>query len=254
MGLVKVDNSVGYLEKLVRLSLGGCGNLLKLPDELHWRSLETLMLAGCYKLEMFPEVMVKMASFEKLRLQRTAIKELPASIVNLVSVKSIDLSFCSNLITVSCSIYGLRNLESLDLRGFWSLEEFPWQNECSTGPAGSIGFPSLLCLKLIRCNLQEVQFLDSVNCFPKISELFLSENEIIIKIPSLSNFENLEKLYIDGCRRLEEINGLPRHLRVLTANGCGSLGRIPLRPELYLPGYHQHQRNCLKHFEPRIWF
>ncbi|KAI4294780.1 hypothetical protein MLD38_040890 [Melastoma candidum] len=253
-GLVKVDNSVGYLEKLVRLSLGGCGNLLKLPDELHWRSLETLTFAGCYKLEMFPEVMVKMESFEKLRLQRTAIKELPASIVNLVSVKSIDLSFCSNFVTVPCSIYGLRNLESLDLRRCWSLEEFPLQNECSTGPAGSIGFPSLLCLKLSRCNLQGVEFLDSVNCFPKMSELFLSENEMIIKIPSLSNFENLEKLYIDGCRRLEEINGLPRHLRVLTANGCGSLGRIPLRPELYLPGYYQHQRSCLKHFEPRIWF
>ncbi|KAJ8774708.1 hypothetical protein K2173_017154 [Erythroxylum novogranatense] len=225
-GLVRVDNSVGYLEKLIRLSLGGCGNLAKFPDELHWRSLETLTLAGCYKLEKFPEVMVEMERLEKLGLRRTGIRELPASVVNLVSVKSIDLSSCSNLMTVPCSIYRLRNLVSLDLRGCWSLEVFPQHNEGSTEPAGSVGFPSLLCLKLSRCNLRDVEFLGGVNCFPKLTELYLSENDMITEIPSLSSFENLEKLYIDKCRRLRDIAGLPVHLRVLIANGCGSVRRI----------------------------
>ncbi|KAI4381014.1 hypothetical protein MLD38_007132 [Melastoma candidum] len=229
--LAEVNDSVGFLEKLVYLPLEGCKSITRLPNRLKWRSLETFRLDDCYKLDKFPEVMDGMECLKELVLRRSGIKELPVSIENLMGIRSMILEDSRDLVNIPSSIYKLKNLELLNIQGCSSLEKFPRYIEGSAGD-GSFCL-SLLSLDLRRCNLTAVEFLRDISCFSKLQELHLSENDNVTEIPSLRTFWNLEKLYICECKRLVDIGELPANLRVLDASGCGSLqiihGLLPSR-------------------------
>ncbi|XP_016648318.1 PREDICTED: disease resistance protein TAO1-like [Prunus mume] len=139
--LVQVHPSVGSLDKLQVLNFYGCCELTKFPNEVWCKSLEQLDLRNCIKLERFPEIMDKVESLNKLDLFRTAIKELPASIGNLIGLTGLGLHGCpikelpaviQNLIALSgcpikelpASIGNLIGLTYLDLRGF-ALKQLP---------------------------------------------------------------------------------------------------------------------------------
>ncbi|CAL9004913.1 unnamed protein product [Prunus brigantina] len=81
--LVEVDDSVGLLDKLVELDLGGCFNLTRFATRLRLKSLEALDLRDCTRLESFPEIEVKMESLETLDISRSGVRELPSSIAYL---------------------------------------------------------------------------------------------------------------------------------------------------------------------------
>jgi Leucine-rich repeat (LRR) protein len=89
--LVEVHRSVGFLDKLVELSLIGCSNLTSFPKNFKLRSLESLSLWGCSRLKNFPEIECQMKCLEHIDFQETGIEELPSSIGNLVGVKYLFL-------------------------------------------------------------------------------------------------------------------------------------------------------------------
>ncbi|XVF37918.1 hypothetical protein REPUB_Repub20aG0052800 [Reevesia pubescens] len=79
--LVEVDQSIGYLERLVFLNLAECKNLRELPDSIcNLRSLETMNLWGCSNLGSLPEHVGEMGGLRKLVASGSAITELPTSI------------------------------------------------------------------------------------------------------------------------------------------------------------------------------
>ncbi|KAG6676629.1 hypothetical protein I3842_15G161600 [Carya illinoinensis] len=53
--LVKIHDSVGLLDELVKLNLAGCFNLWSFPRRLQLRSLGFLDLSNCSSLQYFPE-------------------------------------------------------------------------------------------------------------------------------------------------------------------------------------------------------
>ncbi|XP_048439829.1 disease resistance protein RPV1-like isoform X1 [Pyrus x bretschneideri] len=76
--------SILNLTSLVTLSLNDCRELESLPSSIsHMKSLKYLYVSGCSKLEKFPEISEVMNNLSELYLDGTAIKELPASILNL---------------------------------------------------------------------------------------------------------------------------------------------------------------------------
>ncbi|XP_039155650.1 disease resistance protein RPV1 [Eucalyptus grandis] len=115
--LVEVHQSVACHDKLKFLSLQFCFNLGNFPHTLKAKSLQALDLFGCFKLEKFSDIPEKMEHLEELDLGWTAIKELPASVENLVSVKIINLRKCKRLPTLPSSVYKLQNLKYLNLGG-----------------------------------------------------------------------------------------------------------------------------------------
>ncbi|BFG42413.1 hypothetical protein CerSpe_286870 [Prunus speciosa] len=97
------------------INMASCKNLVSLPTNI-WKlkSLESLKLNGCSKFQHL-EISEVMEHLEFLNLSFTAVKELHPSIENLVVLRKLDLSFCSNLEVVSDYLFRLTSLQELDL-------------------------------------------------------------------------------------------------------------------------------------------
>ncbi|KAF8033916.1 hypothetical protein BT93_C0254 [Corymbia citriodora subsp. variegata] len=227
VSLVEVHESVGCLDKLKSLSLESCSNLRIFPSALKTKSLRMLSLTGCSKLEKFSEILEKIEHLKDLYLARTAIKELPASIDNFVSMRRIYLRNCKNLTRLPSSIYKLQNLDYLTLEGCSNFVQFTKSMEDSIDPNGYLGFPNLDTLDLRGCNLSELEFLKNSSKFPKLRTLYLSENKFTHMPTCLHKYDSLEYLYLDNCRQLQEIPQLPSNISVIKANNCRSLQKLP---------------------------
>uniref|UniRef100_A0A0R0FT79 TIR domain-containing protein n=1 Tax=Glycine max TaxID=3847 RepID=A0A0R0FT79_SOYBN len=91
--LVAVDDSIGFLNKLKKLSAYGCRKLTSFPP-LNLTSLETLALSHCSSLEYFPEILGEMENIKHLFLYGLHIKELPFSFQNLIGLPWLTLGSC----------------------------------------------------------------------------------------------------------------------------------------------------------------
>ncbi|KAG6672753.1 hypothetical protein I3842_16G074900 [Carya illinoinensis] len=90
--LVEVHQYIGFLDKLVRLSIQNCHSLTSFPRSLKLRSLETLILSFGKKLQKFSEIESEMKCLRFFKLvHMTTIKELPSSIGNLASLKQLEI-------------------------------------------------------------------------------------------------------------------------------------------------------------------
>ncbi|KAK3431495.1 hypothetical protein EUGRSUZ_E03074 [Eucalyptus grandis] len=225
--LVEVHPSIGDLVKLEVLSLELCSNLRNFLNMLKTKSLQTLVLHGCSKLEKFPDIVGKMEHLKRLDLHGTAIKELPASIENLVSVESMNLASCKNLVRLPLQIYKLKNLESLDLGDCSNLITFPKNMEDSTDPHGCLGFRRLRQLHLYGCNLSEVEFLENFSSFPALEFLHLQYNKFTHMPTCINKYYCLRSLNVRGCEVLQEIPQLPPDIVYLYADCCKSLQILP---------------------------
>ncbi|KAF8007019.1 hypothetical protein BT93_K1122 [Corymbia citriodora subsp. variegata] len=220
--LVEAHESIAKHDQLQILRLTGCSELSVFPDVLKSKHLRILYLDGCKKFERFPDIPNELEDLEELWLLGTAIKELPPSIENLVSLENMFLDNCKNLISLPPSIYKLQNLEDLALRGCTNFTRFP-KCEDSANPCSEIGLPSLLSLRLELCNLSEVQFFENLSCFPVLRQIMLTGNNITSLPSSLNKRAHLSHLIVENCHQLQEIPKLPPSFSYLHAEGCKSL-------------------------------
>lgn len=95
--LVKIDDSVGLLEKLVELSLSGCQNLTTFPRRIDLKSVKNINFRGCRRLQTLPEIVGEMKSLTWLDLSGTAIEQLPSSIRYLINLLHLHLHGCKRL-------------------------------------------------------------------------------------------------------------------------------------------------------------
>ena len=254
--LVEVHHSVGFLEKLVVLSLRKCSNLTSFPKSLKIRSLKFLFLSGCSRLKHFPEIECQMKCLDYVDFRDTGIEELPSSIGNLVRVSYLYLSGCTNLTNLSNSIYQLQDLKYLFLDGcskvkflkkvednrqsmpsLVSMEEesaisskvellqlLPWTNASNSNDGfSSIAFPKLRQLYLGSCALSESIFFRTVDCGSALNVLDLSGSDIVSLPPCIRRFVGLKSLTLKNCKQLREILGLPPNVEHVNASGCVSL-------------------------------
>ncbi|CAN6562137.1 unnamed protein product [Malus baccata var. baccata] len=89
------------------------------------KSLNYLSLSGCTNFEVFPDILENMERLASLDLDRTSIRELPASIERLQGLVSLNLKNCKSLVYLPDSICNLLSLEWLTLRGCSKLSKLP---------------------------------------------------------------------------------------------------------------------------------
>ncbi|KAJ9145866.1 hypothetical protein P3X46_028196 [Hevea brasiliensis] len=265
--------SIDHLTGIVWLSLGHCRNLISLPSSIcHLNSLEALILSGCLKLKKFPEIKGNMERLFLLYLDGTAIEELPLSIGHLTGLDLLNLENCKELIILPSSICDLKYLRTLTLSGCSKLklsEKFgnemlalPHQHggarmirsiferdkmrELSSFRLNILSnFKSLRSLNLSNCNLTEGTVPSGLGCLSSLRRLDLSDNEFVILPVSLSQLSSLTHLYLDGCKRLRSLPGLPANVEFVGANHCIELETFP---NLLGPGTKRFSRfdlfNC----------
>ncbi|XP_039170995.1 TMV resistance protein N-like [Eucalyptus grandis] len=217
--LVEAHESIAFHDKLQVLNLMECFELSVFPNLLKSKKLRTLNIKKCTKFERFPDIPCKLEDLKKLWLEGTGIKELPASIENLVSLEGMYIQDCKSLEHLPSCIYKLQNLKHLQVSYCINLNEFPKYKD-SVDPCMKTGLSNLYCLDLTGCNLSEVEFLGNLSCFPVLVDLNLTENNIIALPTSISKRGRLSQLGVENCLQLQEIPELPPFLSYLWADNC----------------------------------
>ncbi|CAL8123044.1 unnamed protein product [Prunus armeniaca] len=223
--LVEVHDSVGFLGKLVKLDLRECVKLLRFATRLRLKSLKSLCVRNCQRLESFPEIEDEMECLTILNMEGSGIRELPSSIVNLTRLQELRGDHCENLTVTSLgSIYGLQHLTDLSFKGCRKLLTFGDKVKSEVSSSNTklqqllsnsnipLELPSLRFSYLHGCNFSESDFLMPLDCWNALTELDLSGYNFVTLPGCISKFVNLLILRLHGCKRLREIpEVLPHH-------------------------------------------
>ncbi|EFH39463.1 hypothetical protein ARALYDRAFT_333042 [Arabidopsis lyrata subsp. lyrata] len=207
--LVRVHKSIGTLhEKLILLNLKDCTKLGDLPLELYMlKSLETLIVSGCVKLERLDNALRDMKSLTTLKANYTAITQIP---------------------------YMSNQLEELSLDGckeLWKVRDNTHSDE-SPQATLSLLFPLnvISCLKTLRlgsCNLSDELVPKNLGSLSCLEELDLQGNNFRNLQMDFAGLSSLQILKVDSCSELQSMFSLPKRLRSFYASNCIMLERTP---------------------------
>ncbi|XP_059461841.1 disease resistance protein RUN1-like [Corylus avellana] len=215
--LLEVHHSIGDLSDLVLVNLKDCKCLKSLPRSFYkLKSLENLILSGCSKMNNLADNLGEMESLTTLLADRTAIRQVPFSIVQLKNLKYLSLCGCKGSLS--------KSLPSL----LWSWIS-PRKSPKSVNllPAALQGLNSLTHLCLWDCNLSDDGIpTDLWNlCSLKILDLRCNSFESLST--TLGGLSKLQDLKLGHCRNLKSIPDLPASLIFLDAKHCTALERMP---------------------------
>ncbi|KAB1228185.1 Protein SUPPRESSOR OF npr1-1, CONSTITUTIVE 1 [Morella rubra] len=249
--LVEIHDSVGFLDKLVQLSLNGCSSLNSFPGSLKLRSLEWLDLQGCSSLQRFPEISSTMECLQYLFLADSGIVKFPSSIGNLTGLRHIFLGRSKNLVHLSYIIH-LQHLERISLEDCSKLVELPKDQVkkfeassnaellsssllppltnssiCNDSPS-SMAFPQLADLILNNCSLSNDIFsFITLHCPSMLKYLDISRTDITTLTEIVKPFVGLRIDRVEYSKQFEEIVQLTPNIIDVCATGCMSVESFP---------------------------
>ncbi|XP_052294948.1 disease resistance-like protein DSC1 isoform X2 [Citrus sinensis] len=145
LSLMETHSSIQYLNKLKVLDLGKCKSLTSLPTSIHSKDLKTLILWGCSNLKNFPKI--TSCHISLLQLGEVGIKELPSSIECLSNLGELLITDCSELESISSSVFKLKSLNYIEISNCSNLKRFLEIPSCNTD--GSTGIERLGSCKLV---------------------------------------------------------------------------------------------------------
>ncbi|XP_056174772.1 disease resistance protein RPV1-like [Syzygium oleosum] len=247
------------------LNLSFCEYLRRTPDLSAFKSLEILILEGCFNLEeihhsiwyiktlislnvnsceRLKEVPARVGRMEESRelLNDIAIKEIPISRGCLMKPKTLHALHCDKVGQLQESMGSLVSLTNLELRGtrikelpesIGSMKALETLNayfciSLALIPSSIGNLTSLSLLDLTRCcSLREIP--DSIGKLASLIELRLAWTSITKLPESIGNLQNLRILDIDGAlvTELPSAIGILAKLQVLSASCCENLKGLP---------------------------
>ncbi|XP_043696358.1 disease resistance protein RPV1-like [Telopea speciosissima] len=256
--LNKLPEKLGCMESLTELCIDG-SSMKKLPDSMgHLKNLETFTASFCVIQEGgIPGVIGSLSSLKILRLDGNAFCSLPTTISSLSLLQVLDLKRCNDLQSLPELPSSLKYLDASGCRSLKSLPrlsnltnlEVLCLDVCKSLveiPTTVNGLTRLKILSLKVCRkLQYISNLPSsltglyvadCNSIQYISDvpssltiLDAADCHSMEKLSALSCLKNLERLNLDGCQRLAEIEFLDGFdsLELLTMEDCRLLRKMP---------------------------
>ncbi|PRQ30560.1 putative TIR domain, winged helix-turn-helix DNA-binding domain-containing protein [Rosa chinensis] len=194
---------------LERIDLEGCTSLVQLPLSFqHLAKLTRLHLDDCSNLKILPEMP---GNLKVLRLDRTAIEELPSSIWCHEKLYELNLGTCKELKNIPSSTRRLNSLLYLRLNSCLSLEELPSRlRVLDLRNCKSLGLGSLPVELPSRLRFLSLGYCKS-----------LGLGSLPVELPS-----GLMSLDLRNCKSLGSLPKLPWLLKELDAHGCTSLETV----------------------------
>ncbi|PRQ33685.1 putative winged helix-turn-helix DNA-binding domain, leucine-rich repeat domain, L [Rosa chinensis] len=261
--LSKVHPSISNLRRLRLLNMKNCKSLRITSWDISLESLEIFNLSGCARLKRFPEIVGEnlfrwecyrgitscsnlieipenignVECLEELDISRTAIRQMPSSIVYLKNLKELSWSRCSGQVSTSLL--------------------FPCLPEVCAGPnfllpASLSPFSSLVSLNLSYCNLIDGALPNYMDRMSSLMQLNLGGNNFTSIPESISRLSKLVSLYLRGCILLQSLRELPLSIKLVSAFGCMSLKSDSDQYEVYCSKYENqvliHKRTTSTRF------
>ena len=220
--LVKIHDSVGYLDKLESWDLRKCVELQILPSCIPMKSLKYLNLIYCKRVKSFPDIPQEMENLKYLNLGLTAIRELPPSIGNLTGLERLEIGSSFYSCQLPSSIYKLQQLHTLHLYGNVKFPKDVGIGRQAAACNSYGGFSK-------RC-FPKLNFLKKLtSCFTHSEKCLLSGSKDLNLRESIIRFNRLNYLVIQDSKFLKKIPKLPESIRQVDATNCISLNSESLR-------------------------
>ena len=200
------------------LNLSGCNFITKLPD-LCTPNLETLDLSYCENLVKIPEsgeFLHKLKTWNLVYCKK--LQNLPNNLMltSLEVLETLNLYGCKNLRDLPDGIYKLQQLR------YFITPTAKLRPTCNSFDSPSCyGF--LKMTQLIFWGWQSITELDLLmkpDYFPALEGINLAGTDIITIPESISRFPRLKSLYIEDCKHLREVQGLPLSISRVYAENC----------------------------------
>ncbi|KAL7250725.1 hypothetical protein ACSBR1_012694 [Camellia fascicularis] len=214
IGVSELPPSIGHLANLVLLSLSNSKKLRSIPDNIcQLKALSSLNVSGCSKVDKLPQYMGALDCLKDLHLDQTAIRQLPSSIGLLKKLKTLSLEGCKGIASYSWSYSFLPSILQRRRESYTTLEL-----------EALLGLESLERLHLNDCNLKSIPI--TIFHIYLLRSLDISGNNIESLPESLNKLSNLGCLYLNSCKRLQELPELSSNINNIEANDCTSLRTI----------------------------
>nr|XP_023895178.1 uncharacterized protein LOC112007107 [Quercus suber]XP_023895179.1 uncharacterized protein LOC112007107 [Quercus suber]XP_023895180.1 uncharacterized protein LOC112007107 [Quercus suber] len=187
--LVECHESIGFLDKLQELRLFSCEKLQNFPSHLMWKSLDTLDISSCSRLDFLSFLFAEWCL---------------TWLMDIIRVHGLYSYCCKNVVDLEDIIYKLPPPEIIFI---YTSKSRPWC-EYNTFPK-SYAFLDLSNVQNLDLsnvgNLIELDFLMKSDYFPVLECLYLNDINIITISESITKFTRLETLGIRSCKYFLEI-------------------------------------------------
>jgi len=241
--LIELPLSIGTANNLWKLDIRGCSSLVKLPSSIgDMTNLKEFDLSNCSNLVELPSSIGNLQKLFMLRMRGCSKLETLPTNINLISLRILDLTDCSQLKSfpeISTHISELR------LKGT-AIKEVP-----------------LSITSWSRLAVYEMSYFESLKEFPHaldiITDLLLVSEDIQEVPPWVKRMSRLRALRLNNCNSLVSLPQLPDSLDYIYADNCKSLERLDCcfnNPEirLYFPKcfkLNQEARDLIMHTSTR---
>ncbi|XP_037495856.1 disease resistance protein RUN1-like [Jatropha curcas] len=237
-------DGIKQLNNLKVMKLSHSRNLVKTPDFRGVPNLEELILEGCTRLYEIDRSIGVLQTLVLLNLKDCKrLVSLPEGHVECL--EELDISGTA-IKQTSHSSFHFKNLKNLSLNGC-NGQSKPLLSILPGKSSHSSAFCSLMALDLSNCNLQEETVPKNLGCLSSLREILFSGNDFISLPACIIGLSNLQRLYLDNCRKLESLRPFPSNVQHISAHGCSSLETLP--EDLDTPSLQSQQlnfANCFK--------
>ncbi|KAF2579975.1 hypothetical protein F2Q68_00006069 [Brassica cretica] len=220
--LVELSLSIGNAINLQKLDLSHCSRLVKLSLSIgNAINLQKLDLSHCSRLVELSSSIGSAVNLQEINLEYcSSLVRLPFSFENAVNLESMNLKYCSSLVELPFSMRNLGRLSKLELKG------------CS-----------LLEVNQANINLESLDELDLSDC-SSLKSYHESSTDIQELDPWIGRISRLQKLVLNGMKKLTSLQQLPDSVVELDASHCFSLERLDCT--FCNPGIHLNFKSCFE--------
>ncbi|KAF3551561.1 hypothetical protein DY000_02009352 [Brassica cretica] len=220
--LVELSLSIGNAINLQKLDLSHCSRLVKLSLSIgNVINLQKLDLSHCSRLVELSSSIGSAVNLQEINLEYcSSLVRLPFSFENAVNLESMNLKYCSSLVELPFSMRNLGRLSKLELKG------------CS-----------MLEVNQANINLESLDELDLSDC-SSLKSYHESSTDIQELDPWIGRISRLQKLVLNGMKKLTSLQQLPDSVVELDASHCFSLERLDCT--FCNPGIHLNFKSCFE--------
>ncbi|XP_027359407.1 TMV resistance protein N-like [Abrus precatorius] len=195
--LIKVDDSIGFLDKLRILNASSCIKLISFPP-IKLTSLESLQLSYCFSLQSFPEILGKMEKITELTISNVPLKGLPFSFRNLTRLQKLNISDCAMSFCLPSSIVMMQELAVITVENMWLLANLhEGEEKVSTMVSSNADH-----LQMINCYVSDEFFSTCLTWFTNVKTLELIGIHTFTFVPeSIKECRFLKRLKLDVCNQ-----------------------------------------------------